>query len=143
MRRQSMRILAVSLCAALFAVAAVPSYSAMNQESATYVPKELYLIRDNDSVIVANIPFNRFDQLKLRNDESVRNTAQSHAVAVVVTTERILGYGSRTPTWRPLQLYKQESIQKLEVQDYGALVITSKRFLNFNGNNGAWAERAR
>ena len=137
------RVFAALLCTALLLAAGSPPLAAANRQHGYYIPKEVYLIRDHSDIVVANIPFNRFDRLKLASDETVRNTAEGRAVIIVVTTKRVLGYGSRTPTWRPVNLRDGESIQRMDAQDYGALVITNERFLNFNGNNGAWAESAR
>lgn len=141
--RMRKQVLASFLCTTLLVLAGSPPLSAANRQHGFYIPKELYLIRHHDNIIVANIPFNRFDPLKLSRDESVRQTAESNAVVIVITNQKVLGYGSRTPTWRPVDLEKGEDIQKMDAQDYGALVVTNKRFLSFNGNNGAWAESRR
>lgn len=103
------------------------------------IPKELYLIRDRNDITVANIPFSRFDKLELSDQETVQATTESLAVALVVTSSRVLGYGARTPTWRTVKLKRDEQVQKIEAQDFGGLVVTNQRVLSYNGNNGAWA----
>ena len=58
---------------------------------------------------------------------------------VVVTNQRILGYGAYAPAWQPVRIRASEQILSVEAKDASASVLTSDRYLNFNGRRGIWA----
>ena len=106
------------------------------------VPKLVYLIEDDDTLIASNIKFNRFDEVKLKAKEKVVNYAEGNAVIIVATNQRIIGYSVYTASWKTRGLIVDESVKSISAEDYSALVQTSKRFLSFNGKNGVWSEMA-
>ena len=111
--------------------------------TADTIPKIVYLIIDNDALIVSNIKFNRFDDIKLLAKETIKENQVGNAVAVVITNKRIIAYSVDTASWRTLDLQANEKVENVSAEDYSALVVTSKRILSFNGRNGVWAQTQR
>jgi len=107
------------------------------------IPKLVYLIFDEDKVIASNIEFNRFDELSLNAKEDVISHEVGNAVAVVVTSSRIMAYSISKSGWVIKETQANETIQSVTAEDYSALIVTSKRFLSFNGKTGLWAETKR
>ena len=114
------------------------------QSTAVYasdaVPKEVHLVVSGKRLIASNIRFSRFDELKLQAQEQILQQAEGEAVIVVVTNQRLIGYGVLSG-WRPLRTQAGERVESLSVEDFAALVITNSRYLNFNGQNGIWGEQ--
>lgn len=106
------------------------------------VPKQVYLVIDQDRLVASNVRFSRFDELELGARERVRETAIGQAVIVVVTNQNIIAYGVLSG-WRSIDLRPKEEIESVTAQDYGGFVVTSKRLLNFNGQSGVWGEQNR
>jgi len=106
------------------------------------VPKQVYLVVDQDRLVASNVRFSRFDEFELDARERVRETAIGQAVIVVVTNQNIVAYGVLSG-WRSIDLRPKEEIESVSAQDYGGFVVTSKRFLNFNGQSGVWGEQSR
>ena len=104
------------------------------------VPKEVKLIVSGKRLIASNIRFSRFDELKLQAQESILQQAEGEAVILVVTNQRLIGYGILSG-WRPMRTEAGERVESVSVEDFAAFVITSSRYLNFNGQTGIWGER--
>jgi len=102
------------------------------------VAKEVHLIEDTSQLIASNVRFSRFDPFKLDARERVLKRAEGKAVIVVITDQRILGYGVLSG-WRPLDLLAGEKAIKISAEDFAGLIITNKRYLNFNGQSGVFA----
>jgi len=124
----------VALCLAL----ATPGSALADDQ----VAKAVHLIEDNNQLIASNVRFSRFDPFKLDARESIIKTAEGKAVIIVVTDQRILGYGVLS-AWRALDLLAGEKAVKVSAEDFAGLVITNKRYLNFNGESGVWALQVR
>jgi hypothetical protein len=88
------------------------------------------------------VRFSRFDELAVYAQEKILKRAEGEGVIVVVTNQRLIGYGVLSG-WQTLDRLSSESIVKVEAKDYAALVVTSRRFLNFNGESGVWGEQKR
>lgn len=101
------------------------------------VAKQVHLVEDNAQLIASNIRFSRFDPFKLDARERVLKQAEGKAVIIVITDQRILGYGVLSG-WRPIDLMAGEKATKVSAEDFAGLVITNKRYLNFNGQSGVW-----
>ena len=106
------------------------------------VAKEVHLIEDTTRLIASNVRFSRFDPFKLDARERVLKRAEGKAVIIVVTNQRILGYGVLSG-WRPLDLLAGEKANKISAEDFAGLVITNKRYLNFNGQSGVYGLQTR
>ena len=116
---------------------------AANSAAADTIPKVVYLIIDSDALIVSNIKFNRFDDIKLLAKETIKDKHVGNAIAVVITNKRFIAYSVDTASWRTLGLQANEQVENVSAEDYSALVVTSKRILSFNGKNGVWAQTPR
>lgn len=106
------------------------------------VAKEVHLIEDATQLVASNVRFSRFDPFKLDARERVLKRAEGKAVIIVITDQRILGYGVLSG-WRPLDLLAGEKADKVSAEDFAGLVITNKRYLNFNGQSGVYGLQAR
>lgn len=106
------------------------------------VAKAVHLVEDNSQLIASNVRFSRFDPFKLDARERVLKRAEGKAVIIVITDQRILGYGVLSG-WRPLDLLAGEKTVKISAEDFAGLVITDKRYLNFNGESGVWGLQVR
>jgi hypothetical protein len=106
------------------------------------VPKLVDLVVDGAWLTASNIRASRFDEIKLNAQERVSRSGVGGAVIVVVTNQRIIGYGVGGG-WRFVPRLPNEQIEKLTAEDYAGLVVTSRRLLNFNGESGVWAEKDR
>jgi len=106
------------------------------------VAKAVHLVEDNSQLIASNVRFSRFDPFKLDARERVLKRAEGKAVIIVITDQRILGYGVLSG-WRPLDLLAGEKAVKISAEDFAGLVITDKRYLNFNGESGVWGLQVR
>jgi len=129
-------ITALGLSAALIATDAV------TQTTSQGVPKQVHLIVDGNRLVASNVRSSNFDELRLRAREDIRDSVEGEAVLVVVTNQRILGYGV-VSGWRPIDRVPNERIETVTAEDYAGLVVTSERMLNFNGESGIWGERER
>ncbi len=124
----------VAWCLAL----AVGSLAAADDQ----VAKAVHLIEDKSQLVASNVRFSRFDPFKLDARERVLKRAEGKAVIIVITDQRILGYGVLSG-WRPLDLLAGENAVKVSAEDFAGLVITDKRYLNFNGESGVWGLQVR
>lgn len=129
-------ITALALSAALIAT------DALTQTTSQGVPKQVHLVVDGNRLVASNIRSSSFDELRLRAREDIRDSAEGEAVLVVVTSQRILGYGV-VSGWRQIDRVANERIETVTAEDYAGLVVTSERLLNFNGESGVWGERER
>jgi len=129
-------ITALALSAALIAT------DALSQTTSQGVPKQVHLVVDGNRLVASNIRSSSFDELRLRARENVRESVEGEAVLVVVTSQRILGYGV-VSGWRQIDRVANERIETVTAEDYAGLVVTSERMLNFNGESGVWGERER
>lgn len=106
------------------------------------VPKLVELVVDGDWLMASNVRASRFDELKLNAQERVSRSGVGKAVIVVITNQRIIGYGVGSG-WRSMSRIPNEQIEMLSAEDYAGLVVTSRRLLNFNGESGVWGEKDR
>lgn len=106
------------------------------------VPKQVHLVVDGNRLIASNARFSRFDELKFNAREKIVAQAVGEATIVIVTNQRIIGYGVLSG-WRPIRTEAGEKLEEIEAEDFAALVITNLRLLNFNGESGVWGERSR
>ena len=127
------------LVGAVVAIATTAPHSHAQNAS---VPKQVYLVQDGNRIVASNVRLNRFDELKLGAQERVREQKVGEAVAVVVTNQRIVGYGVLSG-WVEMDRAANETVQSISAEDYGALIVTDLRMLNFNGETGIWAEQKR
>ena len=104
------------------------------------VPKQVHLIVQGNRLIASNVLFSRFDELKLNARERIIEQAEAEAVIIVVTNQRIIGYGLQSG-WREMRTEAGEKLESLRVQDFSALIITDSRYLNFNGSTGLWGQQ--
>jgi hypothetical protein len=105
-------------------------------------PKEVSLIINGKRLVASNIRFSRFDTLNLNAQEKIRERAEAKGVILIVTNQRIIGYGV-SGGWRDLKTEAGEKLESFTVEDYAAFVITNKRYLNFNGETGQWGKQDR
>ena len=90
-------------------------------------PKEVSLIINGKRLVASNIRFSRFDTLDLNAQEKIRERAEAKGVILIVTNQRIIGYGV-SGGWRD---FKTEAGEKLEsfmgyfflCRDYGRSLI--------------------
>ena len=130
-------------CALLGAAAAVAlALCAQAQQTAANVPKQVHLVLDGNRVVASNVRLNRFDDLKLDAQERIREQHVGEAVAVVITSQRIIAYGVLSG-WRPIPREPNEKIESVSAEDFAGLIVTDRRMLNFNGESGVWAEQSR
>ncbi len=106
------------------------------------VPKQVHLIVENSRLVASNIRLSRFDELKLNAREKIIEDAVGEAVIVVVTNQRIIGYGVLSG-WRSVPANASEEVEEITAEDFAGLVRTNQRLLNFNGQSGVWAQRKR
>jgi hypothetical protein len=109
----------------------------------TLTPKLVYLVVEEDKLVVSNIKFNRFDEYKLGAKEEIQQQAVGNAVVIVVTNQRILGYSVYRASWRARNFKANEEVLNVEAEDYSGMVITNKRYLGFNGKTATWSENQR
>ncbi len=106
------------------------------------VPRQVHLIEESERLLASNIKFNRFDSLKLNAQEKVSESAIGEAVIIIITNQRIVGYGLHSG-WKPMRLQAGERIISITAEDFAGLVVSNKRYLNFNGQTGLWGVRKR
>ena len=106
------------------------------------VPKEVNLIINGSRLVASNIRFSRFDTLRLNAQEKIRERAEAKGVILIVTNQRIIGYGVSSG-WKDLKTQAGEKIESVSVEDYAAFVVTDSRYLNFNGETGLWGKQDR
>jgi hypothetical protein len=126
----------------LFYLALGAAFLASLANASDAVPKQIHLVVEGKRLIASNARFSRFDELKFNARERVVKQAVGEAVAVVVTNQRIIGYGVLSG-WKTTRTEAGEKLESIEAEDYAALVVTSLRLLNFNGESGVWGEQAR
>ena len=131
-------ISAWSLSLAILGLCLMPVYLSASDA----VPKQVYLIVNGKRLVASNVRFSRFDEAKLNAQEKIVEQAEGEAVIVVITNQRILGYGVASG-WRDLKTQANEKLESLTVKDFAAFITTDTRYLNFNGQSGVWAERER
>ena len=119
---------------------ALVAMSASANDNAT--PKEVSLIINGKRLVASNIRFSRFDTLDLNAQEEIREQAEAKGVILIVTNQRIIGYGV-SGGWRDLKTEAGEKLESYTVEDYAAFVITNNRYLNFNGETGQWGKQDR
>jgi hypothetical protein len=102
------------------------------------VPKQVYLIVDGASLVASNVRRSRFDELRLKPRERIRDQSVGEAVIVVATNQRIIAYGVISG-WRTLDRMANEEIESIAADDYAGSIVTSERLVNFNGETGLWA----
>jgi len=132
------------VCASFAAVLALSlgAAAARAQLASEGVPKLVDLVVDGRWLTASNIRASRFDDLKLNAQERINRSGVGAAVIVVVTNQRIIGYGVGSG-WRSVPRLANEQLEKLTAEDYAGLVVTSRRLLNFNGESGVWGEKDR
>jgi hypothetical protein len=106
------------------------------------VPKEVRLIINGSQLVASNIRFSRFDTLRLKAQEKIREHTEAKGVILVVTNQRIIGYGVSSG-WKDIKRQAGEQIKSFYVEDFAAFVTTDNRYLNFNGETGLWARQDR
>lgn len=115
----------------------------MSRAGAHDVEKQVFLVIDEDEVIVSNTKLGRFDRLELGAREKIQDTRVANAVAVVITNRRMAAYGVLRGGWNSRRVRTDEQVESLEAVDYSATVVTSDRILNFSGRTGVWSETKR
>jgi len=113
-----------------------------SQDGSQSVPKQVDLIVEGNRIVASNIRFSRFDDHRLNAQERIIDSHIGQAVIVLVTNQRIIGYGVISG-WRSVSRIPNERIERISAEDFGGLVVTSERMLNFNGESGVWGERDR
>ena len=126
----------------LAAIVALAAFESPAQSSAGNVPKQVHLVLDGNRILASNVRLNRFDELKLGAQERIREQRVGEGVAIVVTNQRIVGYGVLSG-WVEVDRVANETIQTVSAEDYAGLIVTDQRMLNFNGETGVWAEQKR
>ena len=132
------KIIQYSLCCILLGLLCVPA----GLLASDAVPKQVSLIVNGKRLIASNVRLSRFDELNLRAQEKIVEQAEGNGVIVVITNQRIIGYGLISG-WRDLKREAGEDIESLFVEDFAAFVTTDRRLLNFNGQSGVWGRRDR
>jgi hypothetical protein len=107
------------------------------------VEKTVFLVVEEDGVVVSNTLLGRFDHLELQAKEKLLEYKADAAVAVVVTNQRFAAYGATTGGWRTRRVRAGERFESMELADYSATVVTNDRILNFYGRTGVWSETKR
>jgi hypothetical protein len=100
------------------------------------------LVVNGKRLIASNVRFSRFDELNLRAQEKILEQAEGKGVIVVITNQRIIGYGLISG-WRDLKREAGENVESLLVEDFAVFITTDSRLLNFNGQTGLWGKRDR
>jgi hypothetical protein len=118
----------------LLAFATVPA--------ADSIPKEVTLIINGSRLVASNIRFSRFDTLRLNGRESIRERAEAKGVILIITNQRIIGYGVSSG-WKDFKTEAGEKIESFTVEDFAAFITTDRRYLNFNGETGVWGKQNR
>ena len=136
---ESFWVRALGGLAAVVASAALQSHA---QPTTGNVPKQVHLVLDGNRILASNVRLNRFDELKLGAQERIREQRVGEGVAIVVTNQRIVGYGVLSG-WVEMDRVANETIQSVSAEDYAGLIVTDQRMLNFNGETGIWAEQKR
>lgn len=113
--------------------------SAQQDDSAV---KLVHLVVEDTRLIASNVRFSRFDEIRLNARERVVQRAVGDSVFVVVTTQRIIGYGIFSG-FQDIKVETGEEFISVEAEDFSALLISNKRMLNFNGKSGVFGERKR
>ncbi len=106
------------------------------------IPKQVSLVVNGKRLIASNVLLSRFDEMKLHAQEQIVDQAESKGVIIVITTQRIIGYGLMSG-WRDLKTQAGEKVESLMVEDFAAFITTDSRLLNFNGQTGLWGKRDR
>lgn len=106
------------------------------------VPKEVSLIINGKRLVASNIRFSKFDTLELNAQEKIRERGEAKGVILIVTNQRIIGYGV-SGGWRDFKTQAGEEVESFTVEDYAAFVTTNNRYLNFNGETGQWGKQDR
>lgn len=128
------------LLLAAFAVLAGSGFSIANAQET--VAKEVTLIINGKRLVASNVRLSRFDELQLNAQETIRKKSESKGVIIIVTNQRIIGYGVSSG-WRDLKTQAGEKIKSIRTEDFAGFVVSDKRYLNFNGETGIWAEQDR
>jgi hypothetical protein len=126
------------LCFIFFALLCAP----MELSASDAIPKQVNLVVNCKRLIASNIRLSRFDELNLRAQEEILERAEAKGVIVVITNQRIIGYGLISG-WRDLKREAGENVESLLVEDFAAFITTDRRLLNFNGQSGVWGKRDR
>jgi len=106
------------------------------------IPKQVSLVVHGKRLIASNVRFSRFDEFNLRAQEKILEQAEGKGVIVVITNQRIIGYGLISG-WRDLKREAGENVESLLVEDFAVFITTDNRLLNFNGQTGLWGKRDR
>jgi hypothetical protein len=106
------------------------------------IPKQVSLVVNGKRLIASNVTLSRFDEMALRGQEEIVEQMEDKGVIVVITNQRIIGYGLISG-WRDLKRQADEKIESVYVEDYAAFITTDDRLLNFNGQSGVWSKRDR
>lgn len=106
------------------------------------IPKQVSLVVNGKRLIASNVRLSRFDEFRLHAQEEIAEQAESAGVIVVITNQRIIGYGLISG-WRDVKRRAREDIESLMVEDFAAFITTNRRYLNFNGQSGVWGSRDR
>ena len=106
------------------------------------IPKQVSLVVNGKRLIASNVRFSRFDEFNLRAQEKILEQAEGKGVIVVITNQRIIGYGLISG-WRDLKREAGENVESLLVEDFAVFITTDNRLLNFNGQSGLWGKRDR
>lgn len=130
------------LSSLLFSIAAVLWLIPTVATATDAVPKQVHLVVESSRLVASNIRLSRFDELKLNARERILDDAVGEAVIVVVTNQRIIGYGVLSG-WRSVPANASEEVEEISAEDFAGLVRTNQRLLNFNGQSGVWAQRKR
>ena len=107
------------------------------------VPKSIFLINEEDSVVASNIQTGQFFELDLQAKEKIIEQFVANGAALVVTNQRYVAIGIYPIGWSDLDRIAGEELVSAEVQDYAALVVTTDRILSFNGKIGSWSQTKR
>jgi hypothetical protein len=126
------------LCCIFFVLLCAP----MELSASEAIPKQVHLVVNGKRLIASNVQLSRFDELNLRAQEEILDQAEDKGVIVVITNQRIIGYGLISG-WRDLKREAGEKVESLLVEDFGAFITTDRRLLNFNGQSGVWGKRDR
>jgi hypothetical protein len=141
MANRRLHVSVIGVAAWLCAVASPAGVLAQGSTSGN-VPKQVHLVADSGRIVASNVRLNRFDELKLRAQERVREQKAGEGVAVVITNQRLIAYGVLSG-WRAVDRSPNEQIESVSAEDYAVLIVTTQRMLNFNGESGAWGEQRR
>lgn len=130
------------MLALLAGLACAGSVLAQEGQRTLAVPVQVKLIVEADRLVASNVRLSRLDVVDLDPEERVLKRAAAAAVIVVMTNQRLLGYGPAVG-WRELARLPDELPENLAAVDYAGFVTTSRRLLNFNARTGIWAAESR